>query len=430
MMKISILTLFPEMFTPLDASMIKRAREHGVVEIEIVNIRDYAADKHATTDDRLYGGGAGMVLKPEPLAAAIRAAQGGNAARVLFTTPAGRPYDQRIAERLAGERHLIIVCGHYEGVDERLIETFADDCLSLGDFVLTGGEYAALAIADSVIRLLPGALGHEDAAKEESFSSGLLEYPQYTRPPLWEGLEVPAPLQSGNHAEIMAWRRHKSLERTLRYRPELLAEAPLTPEDAAYIAALKAAAAQPFKLYAALLHYPVYNKKRQLVNTSLTNLDLHDIARAAATYALGGYYIVQPLDNQRQLIQQLLDHWQDGFGARYNPDRKQALSLVRLLPQLADVLADIEARDGQPPRLIASGANLSADITGYRQMRELMRREGGSYLLLLGTGWGLAEELTQAADFRLRPIYGLSGFNHLSVRSAAAIIFDRLLAEY
>ncbi|MBQ3286646.1 MAG: tRNA (guanosine(37)-N1)-methyltransferase TrmD [Firmicutes bacterium] len=428
-MKIDILTLFPEMFAPLDHSIIRRGREAGLLEITVTNIRDYATDKHQTTDERLYGGGSGMVLKPDVLAAATRAVTAAKRPRVLVTSPAGRPFDQALARELAKEDQLIIVCGHYEGIDQRYIDAFATDVVSLGDFVLTGGEIPALAITDCVSRLIPGVLGDERAAEEESFSAGLLEYPQYTRPPVFEGAEVPAVLQEGDHAKIAAWRRQRSLENTYHRRPELLQSAPLTREDAAFLGELRKKEEKPFRLYAALLHFPVYDKKRHVINTSLTNLDLHDISRAAATYALSGYYLVQPLTGQRELIAQLIDHWQTGFGHKYNPDRETALSLAHAVPYLEDAVADIKEKDGVAPRLIATGAGLERDLTGYGEMRRLMQKEGGSFLLLFGTGWGLTREVIDGADFRLPPIYGREGYNHLSVRSAASIIIDRLLGR-
>ena len=428
-MKIDILTLFPSMFAPLDESMVGRARAAGLLTLTVHNIRDYTVDKHHITDDRPYGGGAGMVMKPEPIFAAARAVTGCATPRIIVTSPQGRPYTQALAQELAQEHQLIIICGHYEGIDERVLQGLATDVISLGDFVLTGGEIAAAAIADSVARLLPGVLGHEESALEESFSAGLLEYPHYTRPPVFEGREVPLILQNGDHAAISRWRREKAVERTFTYRPKLLACAPLSEEEAAYAARLRQQQSRPFRLFVALLHYPVLNKKKQVINTSLTNLDLHDIARACATYGISRYFLVQPIEPQRRLMADLLDHWQQGFGARYNPDRGQALELVALSPSLEEACMQIEQTYGAPPRLISTSARDGSGSVTHSHMRRLMEQEGGHYLLLLGTGWGLAPGVLEQAEFRLRPLYGTGEYNHLSVRSAASIMLDRLMGE-
>ncbi len=236
-MKVDILTLFPSMFDgPFSESIIKRAVEKGLLETRFHNIRDFAVDKHRTTDDYPYGGGAGMVMKVEPLAACIDAVKAACPnAKVILTTPRGRPFDQHVARELSEEDALVIVCGRYEGVDERIRELFVDYEISIGDFVLTGGELAAMVIVDAVTRLIPGVLGGEDSAALDSFSDGLLEYPQYTRPPEFRGLSVPDVLLSGNHAEISRWRRRQSLKKTLEMRPDLLASVQLKESDKTYL---------------------------------------------------------------------------------------------------------------------------------------------------------------------------------------------------
>ncbi len=412
-------------------SIMKRACKSGIAEINIINIRDFTFDKHHITDERLYGGGSGMVLKPEPIFAAVEAVTSTCRPRIIVTSPQGRPFDQKIALELAKEEQLIIICGHYEGIDERVLQGLATDVLSMGDFILTGGELPAMAIADAVVRLLPGALGDETATDEESFGESLLEYPQYTRPSVFRGMEVPEVLVSGNHKEISQWRHDQALLRTWQNRPELLEKANLTRQDKTFLAKLDERKKAPFRLYVALLHYPVYNKKKQVVSTSLTNLDLHDIARASATFGVSGYYIVQPMEGQRQMMQELIDHWQQGFGAIYNPDRMQALSLVHLMPYLEDVLTHLKEENRQTLKIIATSAcyEQGMEAISYREMRKVMEDTGGNYLLLLGTGWGLAKEIIRDADFCLRPIYGKGDYNHLSVRSAASIILDRLLGE-
>lgn len=242
-MKFEILTLFPDMFAgPFDESIIRRAVERGLIDIRLHNIRDYAVDKHRTVDDAPYGGGAGMVMKPEPLAACIeKVAIECPAARVIMTSPQGKPFNQSLAERLAREEELVIICGRYEGIDERVRELFVDEEISLGDFVLTGGEIAAMVIVDAVTRLIPGVLGSDASAADDSFSDGLLEYPQYTRPPEFRELAVPDTLLSGNHQEIARWRRRMALQRTAQRRPELLASARLTEDDRKYLQDLEKA---------------------------------------------------------------------------------------------------------------------------------------------------------------------------------------------
>lgn len=221
-MRIDVLTLFPAMFAgPLDESIVKRARQAGLLDLNIHNLRDYAHDRHKTVDDRPFGGGPGMLLKPEPLFEAIEALAS-EPAKVILLSPAGRTFNQAIASELAQEKHLLLVSGHYEGFDERVREQLADDELSIGDYVLTNGALPVMVIVDAITRLLPGALGDEESAHEESFSHGLLEYPQYTRPAQFRGMRVPEVLLSGNHAEIAKWRSEQARLRTAARRPDLL----------------------------------------------------------------------------------------------------------------------------------------------------------------------------------------------------------------
>lgn len=223
-MRIRVLTLFPAMFAgPLDESIIKRARQAGLLDLSIHNLRDYAHDRHKTVDDRPFGGGPGMLLKPEPIFEAVETLAGENT-RVVLLSPAGRAFSQTIAREMALVPDLLLVSGHYEGFDERVRQELADDELSIGDYVLTNGALPAMVIIDAVTRLLPGALGDEQSAQQESFCGGLLEYPQYTRPAEFRGLKVPEVLLSGNHAEIAKWRAEQARLRTKERRPDLMAE--------------------------------------------------------------------------------------------------------------------------------------------------------------------------------------------------------------
>ena len=230
-MHIDILTLFPEMFQgPFNFSILKRAIDHGLVSINIHNIRDYTHDKHRTVDDYAYGGGAGMILKPEPIFEAVESIKSGikqevGELPVILLTPQGRLFSQQIAQELSTYSRLILICGHYEGVDERVREHLVTDEISIGDYVLSGGELAAMVVVDAVVRLLPGVLGSEASLVDDSHVAGLLEYPQYTRPVEYRGWPVPEVLLSGNHAQIAKWRREQAIRRTQERRPELLDKA-------------------------------------------------------------------------------------------------------------------------------------------------------------------------------------------------------------
>jgi tRNA (guanine37-N1)-methyltransferase len=245
--RIDIVTIFPEIVRPaLEVSLLGRARQRGLVTVDVHDLRDYTADRHRQVDDVPYGGGPGMVMKPEPFFAAVEALtpREGPRPRVLLTSPQGRRFDQRLAEELSRARHLLILCGRYEGVDERVVIGLGAEEVSIGDYVLTGGEFAALVIVDATVRLVPGVVGDAQSVAADSFTSGLLDYPHYTRPAEFRGLRVPEVLVSGHHAEIRRWRRREQLRRTLRRRPDLLAQATLTDEDRVLLAELQAEGAR------------------------------------------------------------------------------------------------------------------------------------------------------------------------------------------
>lgn len=238
-MRIDVLTIFPQMFdVPFSFGIFKRAIDQNLVSINIHNIRDYTHDKHHTVDDYPYGGGPGMVLKAEPVFEAVAAVKAQMAREpgeaqppVILLTPQGRPFNQQVATELSGYSHIILICGHYEGIDERVVEHLATDEISIGDYVLTGGELPALVVIDAVLRLLPGVLGSADSAQEDSHVNGLLEYPQYTRPADFQGWAVPEVLLSGNHAQIARWRREQIVRRTLERRPDLIKSTELGKEE-------------------------------------------------------------------------------------------------------------------------------------------------------------------------------------------------------
>ncbi|MBQ6175294.1 MAG: tRNA (guanosine(37)-N1)-methyltransferase TrmD [Clostridia bacterium] len=232
-MRIDILTIFPEMFeSVLGASILGRAREQGLLDIRVTDIRPFSLLKHKNTDDYPFGGGAGMVMLAQPIADAMRSICGDDfRGRRIYLGPRGRTLNTELARELAGEERLVLLCGHYEGVDQRALDTCVDEEISIGDYILTGGELAAMVLTDCVARFIPGVLGSAESPEEESFSDGLLEYPQYTRPREWNGLTVPEVLLNGNHAEIAKWRREQSILATAEHRPDLLPSARLTDKE-------------------------------------------------------------------------------------------------------------------------------------------------------------------------------------------------------
>lgn len=236
-MKFDVLTLFPEMFEPLKQSIIKRASEKKLIDINLINIRDFSEDKHNKVDDTPYGGGAGMLMKPDVVDRAYNSVKSENA-KVIYLTPQGKMLNQKIVKDLSKQEHLILLCGHYEGIDQRVLDKIVDEEISIGDYVLTGGELPAMVLIDSVSRYVEGVLSNE-STEEESFSNGLLEYPQYTRPEVFDNVKVPDVLISGHHENIRKWRRERSLENTFKKRPEMLENIELTKNEKDYIEKLK-----------------------------------------------------------------------------------------------------------------------------------------------------------------------------------------------
>ena len=434
MPRFHIVTLFPEFFeSPLSTALMGRAREAGIVDCSFHDPRQFSTDKHHRVDDRPYGGGPGMVMQGEPLARALRSIE--RPGRMLFMAPGGRPLTQDMVRELALEDDLTIVCGRYEGIDARLLQLFPLEPVSVGDIVLNGGESAALSVLEAVSRLMPGFMGKEESGDDESFSHGLLEYPHYTRPENFEGLTVPEVLQSGDHARIARWRRQESVRTTLRVRPEMLNEAPLYREDVQTLA--ETPRERPGRnLSFCLVHYPVSLGPKKIGASSLTNLDIHDIARISRSYAMGSFYPVTPLHDQLRVLEEILRHWTRGPGGIGNADRAQALGLVQPATSLEEAVAHMTAQHGTRPRLIASSAVWPAKGKASKPERMPMtprdvRRwcDQGPVMLCLGTAQGLAPEVLEQCEGTLRPVRFL-GANHLSVRSAAASLADRILGDY
>lgn len=427
-MKIQILTIFPELFVPFtENGLVARAIEKGSIELQTVQLRDFAVNTHGQIDDTPYGGGSGMVLMAETASKAVEAAKSASpGAKIVLFTPRGKRLDQRLMRKLAGAESvsaegssaaavaadLILLCTRYEGVDQRFIDRYVDLEVSLGDYILMGGEVPAMALVEGIARLLPGVLNNERSAEDESFESDLLEYPHYTKPQNIFGAEVPPVLLSGNHANIASWRKEQSESLTLQRRPDLLNQRQMTCE-----------------LSVALVHYPVLNKRGEIVTSSITNIDLPDIARSACTYGLTRFYVIHPTKALRRLADNICQHWNTGYGSTYNPNRSEALELIVTVPDFDEAIADIERRTGRLPKLVTTSARKTPNSTSFTSMAGQLKVSKEPHLLILGTGWGLADEILNRADIHLEPIDGPTDYNHLSVRAAAAIMLDRIVAR-
>ncbi len=412
-MKISILTAFPDLMQNyLSASVLGRGIASGKLDAEVLDIRDYAQGDYRQIDDYCYGSG-GMVLMPEPLGKALESLSQDIKPYVVYPSPQGTRLHQELVEDLARKEHLVILCGHYEGVDERFTQKYVDLEVSLGDFVLTGGEMPAMAIVDAVSRLIPGVVGKSTAVQEDSFYSGMLDNPHYTRPASWQGSDVPEVLLSGDAKAIEKWRRRQSVERTLKRRPDIVGRAGIMPwlSGGAYVMEV---------------HYPVLDKRGEKSSTAITGMDIHDIARACRTYGIKKYLLVTPLAQQREMAKRIIGHWTEGWGSTYNPDRKEAFSTIKIFASVPKALAWVKEKEKREPYKIATTAKSQQEATHWLTLKREIMLGDRSPVFIFGTGWGLHDEVLQASDAVMTPITGgTDNWNHLSVRSAVSITLDR-----
>ncbi|MDR3279191.1 MAG: tRNA (guanosine(37)-N1)-methyltransferase TrmD [Synergistaceae bacterium] len=414
--EICVVTAFPDIVRSyMASSVLGRGVASGALEVSVIDIRDFASGDYRQIDDYSYGGG-GMVLMSGPLEAAIDSAAPPDERFVVYPSPQGVTLHQELVEdlrRIAGTRRLVIVCGHYEGVDERFVERCVDMEISMGDFVLTGGELPALAIVDAVARLVRGVVGRFEAVREDSFFSGMLDHPHYTRPEVWNGDAVPGVLMGGNHGEIVRFRRRQAVRRTISRKPEAIARAGVMP----YL---------EFGVYVVQLHHPVLDRNGNVSTTALTGMDLHDVARVCRTYGVKKYIVATPLDSQRDMIHKIAGHWITGYGAEFNPDRAEAMKTIKTTRSLKQALGWVEEKEHRPPFTIATTARERSDSSSWLTLKERILRVSRPVVFIFGTGWGLSDEVMVSSDAVMAPILGGDdGYNHLSVRSAASIALDR-----
>ena len=430
-MKYDIITIFPEFFeSVLSYGVISRAIDNNIINVNLHDLRKYTEDKHKSVDDKPYGGGSGMLMMPEPISRAIEDVRDTKKKSiVIYTSPTGEKLNDKTVNELSEYEQVVILCGRYEGIDERIKELYVDREISIGDFVLSGGEHAAGIIVDSVSRNIKGVLGNESSAADDSFKNGLLEYPQYTRPEKFKNIAVPPVLLSGHHKEVEDWRKKESIKKTFLNMEEILDDSQLNAEEYEYLGKLQKEYSKNTKVYIALIHYPVYNKDLKKIVTAFTNLDAHDIARAGKTYGVKKFYLVNPVSDQRELVKKVIDHWTVGPGVNFNPTRKEALEIVEVNESIEEIIDDIEKTENVRPKVVVTDARIKSEMVGYKKLREKIFNDDKPFLILFGTGWGLTEEVINSADYILKPVKGYNDFNHLSVRSAAAIILDRLLSS-
>ena len=424
-MHLSIVTLFPALYEPfLHTSLVHRAVQSGQIDFSLENLFSYCAPKERI-DSPTFGHGAGMLIKPEVIEHAIekQEAAHGQAYKIFFS-PHGKKVNQQLLRKLAAtfqeKKHIMLLPARYEGIDARVEEQYADQILSIGDYVLMGGDLPAMVLIEGLLRLLPGVVGKQESVEEDSFSGPFVDHPEYTAPVVWKGVEVPEVIRSGNHAAIKEWQRHAAGQRTVLHHFEWLRSHVTEQKDA-----LLAASLIPSH-YVVLMHDQIMLEGGREGTSSVTSLDIHDIARSACTYGIKNYFIVTPLLDQQKIVKKLLEFWQTDVGADYNPQRFVALASVILVSSLDEALAQIEEREKSKPLLVATSAKKHEQvesITYYDQEKVWTLQR--PVLFLLGTARGLAPSLVEKCDFLLGPIKGFSTFNHLSVRSAAAIIFDR-----
>lgn len=439
MLNISIITVFPELYDSfIGTSLIKRARDRGLLNFNLVKLSSFC-EPGKRIDEPTVGHGPGMILKPEIVEAAYNAciAQFGHGYTIFFS-PKGTKLTQPVLNQLAQQfelaetptaktspktNHLILVCARYEGMDERVEAVFANQVISIGDYVLMGGDLPAQLLLEGMLRLMPGVVGNTESIKTESFQSPFFDHPEYGLPATWHNQEIPPILRSGDHKAIQGWRQTTAARQTILKRFDWFRSQQPSPE------AKKLAQDQIPPHYVVLMHSNVLVENNIPGTTSVTSIDLHDIARSSMTYGIKTFFIVTPLVDQQAIVREFVNFWLSNTGKTYNPSRFAAISNLVLCSTLDEVKQQIQhANGGLLPLQIATSAKRHPNATPISYADQgLVWQQNRPVLIVLGTGQGLTESLVAASDFLLPPLGGLSDYNHLSVRSAAAIILHRWL---
>lgn len=430
-MNVSILTVFKELYDPfLQTSLLKRAQENNLVAFNVNSFFEYVLPKERI-DAPTFGPGAGMLIKPLVVQHAIESQEKkhGTAFKIFFS-PHGKKLDQQLLEVIARKfkekKHLMLLPARYEGMDARVEERYADEIISVGDFVLMGGDLPAMMLLEGLLRFIPGVVGKQESVEKDSFSGPFVDYPEYTEPVEWQGIQVPEIVRSGNHGAIEKWRQEAAIGRTILGHFDWMRTQYLSIDQKKEI--YRAIPAH----YTVLMHDEVLIGPERVSGTSsVMSIDIHDIARSSRTYGIKNYFIVTPLKDQRQIVKTFLGFWHEGPGAEYRENRHDALTVVNLQDSLDKVIAAIEKAEGKKPLLIATSAQKVMSLQGSQQIsfydQDLVWKKGQPILFVFGTANGLTPAVIERCDYLLPPVQGFAEFNHLSVRSATAIILDRWL---
>jgi tRNA (guanine37-N1)-methyltransferase len=429
-MKISLITVFPELHkTFLQTSLIARACEKKLIEVNLVRFSDMCAPKERI-DEPTVSHGAGMIIKPEITQKAIEQCQEkwGNGFKIFFS-PQGQKLTQPLLNKFSEKfnsqenTHLILVCSRYEGIDARVEEHYADLVLSIGDYVVMGGDLPAQIFLEGLLRLMPGIVGKKESVEKESFQGPVLDYPEYGLPVEWEEKKIPEILRTGNHKEISQWRTTQAYKKTFLSRFDWFVSSNPSTQECALMHTLIPSH------YIAIMHTDVKLKVEGVGNTSIASLDIHDAARASITYGIKNLFIVSPLQDQQEILRTFLKFWGSEIGKKYNESRQQAVSCVRPVFSFQEMIETINKQENMKAPIIittsAQNIKYGKQIDFYSQ-GEVWQHDR-PVLFLFGTGQGLSEKILEKSDYSLLPISGLTEYNHLSVRSAISIVLDRWL---
>ena len=425
-MTFNVLTVFREIFrSPLKYGILSKAIKSKVIKINLYSYSDFL-ERNERLDDEQYGSDPGMVISYEKASRAINAIKKNNPKTlVVFLTPKGRLLDNELANELSKNKNLTIICGRYEGFDQRTIDNYANIELSIGDYVLSGGEIAALTVIDSVSRMIDGVVGNKKSVENDTFQNSLLRHPVYTRPAVLKKGKVPKVLISGNHKKISEFNRQSSLSETLMKREDLLEKAYLNIKERGKLKEIKTQSVKS-NLYLALVHHPIQNINGKIIKTSLTNLDIQDIARSCTTYGIKKYFITHPVKEQRDLAKSVLNYWKNNKNKRNDNSKHRAIETIEIKKNIKEAINSIKSAHRKRPKIVATDARIMDNMVNYSRLKDIIESNSNPYLFLFGTGWGLAKEVLDGADYIIKPVGGYLEYNHLSVRSAVAIILDRL----